>query len=127
MPKTHYEILGIKKSATQDEVRTAYRQLVLKYHPDRSKDPRATDFFIRITEAYEILSDPPRRKNYDAILSMEAARAAERPADQVRTAQYGGGVSPGYAPPTKQKVDARSTVTVDVTRLTMLFSRAQFG
>ena len=54
MPKTHYEILGVKKSATQDEIRTAYRRLVLKYHPDRSKDPKSTDVFIRITEAYEI-------------------------------------------------------------------------
>jgi len=129
MPKTHYEILGVKKSSTQDEIRTAYRRLVLKYHPDRSKDPKSTDVFIRITEAYEILSDPQRRKNYDAILSMEAAKAAEPPQQQVRTAQYGGGVSPGYAPPTPQnKRDAtKAAVTVDVTRLTMLFSRAQFG
>lgn len=127
MPRTHYETLGVKKSATHDEIRSAYRQLVLKHHPDRSKDPKSTDIFIRVTEAYEILSDPQRRKNYDAILSMEAARAAERPPDQVRTAQYGGGVSPGYAPPQKQRVDARQTVTVDVTRLTMLYSRAQFG
>jgi hypothetical protein len=127
MPRTHYEILGVKKAATQNEIRTAYRQLVLKHHPDRSKDPKSTDIFIRVTEAYEILSDPQRRKNYDAILAMEAARAQERPQEQVRTAQYGGGMSPGYAPQQKSKADARSTVTVDVTRLTMLFSRAQFG
>lgn len=127
MPRTHYEILGIKKSASQAEIRTAYRQLVLKYHPDRSKDPRATDLFIRITEAYDVLGDPPRRKNYDAILAMEAARAAETPQEQVRTAQYGGGVSPGYAPPQKGRPDSRAAVTVDITRLTMLFSRAQFG
>jgi hypothetical protein len=128
MPRTHYEVLGVKKAAKASDIRSAYRQLVLKHHPDRSKDPKSTDVFIRITEAYEILSDPQRRKNYDAILSMEAARAAERSTEQVRTAQYGGGMSPGYAPPTQSKKDARSSaVTVDITRLTMLFSRGQFG
>lgn len=123
MPRTHYEILGIKKSATSEEIRTAYRRLVLKHHPDRSKDPKATEVFIQITQAYEILSDPQRRRNYDAVLSMEAARASQPPQEQVRTAQYGGGNSPGYPPP---KQDSQAAVTVDVTRLTMLFSRGQF-
>src|SRR5437762_4415612 len=99
MPRTHYETLGIKKTATQDEIRTAYRGLVLKHHPDRSKDPKSADVFIRITQAYEVLSDPQRRRNYDAVQSMEQERAKEAAQEQVRTAQYGGGTSPGHPPP----------------------------
>ncbi|MEA2552940.1 MAG: hypothetical protein QOJ65_1116 [Fimbriimonadaceae bacterium] len=126
MPRSHYEILGIKKTATQEEIRTAYRQLVLKFHPDRSKDPRSTEIFIQVTQAYDVLSDANRRRSYDALQSMEADRAREAAqGQQVRSAQYGGGVSPGYPPP-KAKADPRATITVDVTRLTMLFSRSQF-
>lgn len=127
MPRTHYDILGIKKSATQDEIRSAYRKLVLKHHPDRSKDPKATEIFIQISQAYEVLSDPQRRRNYDAVQSMEAQRAAQPPQQQVRTAQYGGGMSPGYAPPQGKSDSRASMITVDVTRLTMLFSRGQFN
>jgi len=126
MPKTHYEILGIKKSATTDEIRAAYRGLVMKHHPDRSKDPKSTDIFIQVTSAYEVLSDSGRRSNYDAVLSMEAERARQAAQDQqVRSAQYGGGTSPGYPPPKKQSPS--SVVTVEVTKLTMMFSRGQFG
>lgn len=123
MARTHYEILGLKKSASNAEVRAAYRTLVMKHHPDRSKDPKSTELFIRITEAYNVLSDGQRRRNYDAMLELEA-----RPQDseQVRTAQYGGGVSPGYGPP-KPGAARASAVTVDVTRLSMLFSRGQYS
>jgi curved DNA-binding protein CbpA len=124
MPRTHYETLGVKKTATQDEIRTAYRRLVLKHHPDRSKDPRSTELFIQVTQAYEVLSDPTRRRSYDSLQSMEMEQARQ---EQVRTAQYGGGVSPGYPPPKSKSETRASAVTLDVTRLTMLFSRAQFN
>jgi hypothetical protein len=125
MPKTHYEILGVKKTATQDQIRSAYRQLVLRYHPDRSSDPRATEIFIRVNEAYECLSDPARRRSYDALQELEVKPSEPQ---QVRTAQYGGGVSPGYTtPPPTSQPSRNPTVTVDVTRLTMLFTRGQFS
>lgn len=125
MPRTHYETLGVKKNATQDQIRTAYRGLVLKHHPDRSKDPKSTEIFIQVTQAYEVLSDPTRRRSYDALQSMETEYAKQQ--EQVRTAQYGGGVSPGYGPPKSKSEVRTSAVTMDVTRLTMLFSRAQFS
>src|SRR5579885_1126690 len=129
MPRTHYEILGVKKTASADEIRSAYRQLVLKHHPDRSKDPKSTEIFISVTQAYEVLSDPQRRKNYDALQSLEAMQAQQKAAEsqQVRTAQYGGGVSPGHPPQKKTAQSSASAVTVDVTRLTMLFSRGQLN
>jgi DnaJ family protein C protein 16 len=60
-----YEILEIKRGATQQEVKKAYRRLVKDYHPDKNKAPDAQDKFVRLTKAYELLSDPERRRMYD--------------------------------------------------------------
>lgn len=60
-----YEVLGLKKSATADEIKKAYRKLALEFHPDRNKAPDAETKFKQINEAYEILSDPKKRGTYD--------------------------------------------------------------
>lgn len=62
----HYRILGISKSASQEEIRKSFRYLALKYHPDRNKNSEdAKQKFIQINEAYEVLSDEEARKKYD--------------------------------------------------------------
>ena len=58
--RDYYEILGVDRSATRDQLKQAYRHLALKYHPDRSKDPDATAKFREIAEAYAVLSDDAR-------------------------------------------------------------------
>ncbi|GAA4614683.1 DnaJ C-terminal domain-containing protein [Actinoallomurus liliacearum] len=61
-----YEILGVPKTAGQDEIQRAYRKLARKYHPDVNKAPDAEDRFKEASEAYAVLSDPEQRKRYDA-------------------------------------------------------------
>ena len=65
--KDYYEILGLTRSATQDEVKHAYRKLARKYHPDVSKDPDAEARFKELGEAYAVLKDPEKRAAYDQI------------------------------------------------------------
>jgi|UniRef100_A0A7V6DQ20 molecular chaperone DnaJ len=62
----YYEILGVRANATQEEIKSAYRQLALKYHPDRNPgDKVAEEQFKKISEAYQVLSDPEKRQLYD--------------------------------------------------------------
>lgn len=64
--KNYYEILGINKDATPDEIRSAYRIAAKKYHPDVSKESDAAEKFKEANEAYEVLSDPQKRAKYDS-------------------------------------------------------------
>ncbi|MDE6477110.1 MAG: molecular chaperone DnaJ [Mycoplasmoidaceae bacterium] len=63
--RDYYEVLGISKSASQDEIKRAFRKLAMKYHPDRNKAPDAEQKFKEINEAYEVLSDEKKRQTYD--------------------------------------------------------------
>ncbi|XP_021948075.1 dnaJ homolog subfamily C member 16 [Folsomia candida] len=60
-----YEILGVGKSATTKEIRKAYKNLAVVWHPDKNKVPEAEEQFVKINRAYELLSDPARRRLYD--------------------------------------------------------------
>lgn len=60
-----YEVLGVAKTASAAELKKAYRQLALKYHPDRNKSADATEKFKEISEAYEVLSNPQKKQTYD--------------------------------------------------------------
>jgi molecular chaperone DnaJ len=63
--RDYYEILGVDRSATQEQIKQAYRRLALKWHPDRNPAPDATDRFKEVAEAYAVLSDPAKRGHYD--------------------------------------------------------------
>ncbi len=66
--RDYYEVLGVDKSASQDDIKKRYRQLAKKYHPDMNRENReeAEEKFKELSEAYEVLADPEKRKRYDA-------------------------------------------------------------
>jgi len=66
MATTHYQTLGVSREATPEEIKKAYRKMVVQYHPDKNPgDPSAEERFKQATLAYEVLSDPQKRQVYD--------------------------------------------------------------
>jgi len=63
--RDYYEVLGVSKLASENEIKSQYRKLALKFHPDRNKSPEAAEHFKEISEAYAVLSDTEKRKIYD--------------------------------------------------------------
>jgi molecular chaperone DnaJ len=65
--RDYYDVLGVKRNATKEELKNEYRKLAVKYHPDRNKSPDAEEKFKEISEAYAILSDDEKRAQYDQL------------------------------------------------------------
>ena len=63
--KDYYEVLGVSKTASGDEIKSAFRKLAKKYHPDVSKEENAAEKFKEVQEAYAVLSDENKRRQYD--------------------------------------------------------------
>jgi curved DNA-binding protein CbpA len=82
--KNHYKILGVSRNATIDEIKKAYRQLALKYHPDKNPgDKFSEDMFKDITKSYEVLSDPIYRSNFDKTLNQESQTTVKEDASEI--------------------------------------------
>ncbi|NXA54422.1 DJB14 protein, partial [Nothocercus julius] len=71
--KNYYEVLGVSKDAGEEDLKKAYRKLALKFHPDKNHAPGATEAFKKIGNAYAVLSNPEKRKQYDLTGSEEQA------------------------------------------------------
>lgn len=81
---TLYGVLGVQRTASDDEIKSAYRRMVKQWHPDVCKEPNAQEMFIKIKESYELLSDPNKRARYDAGLALEASLgAADKQSNQI--------------------------------------------
>ena len=100
--KDYYQILGVPKTASQDEIKSAFRKLARKHHPDvvKAKErPQAETRFKEINEAYEVLGDPEKRRKYDT-LGMDWERGAQPPPGwhQRRGGGMAGAPGPGTTP-----------------------------
>jgi curved DNA-binding protein CbpA len=75
----YYQVVGVETTATQQEIKIAYRKLALQYHPDRNRDnPAAADIMKKLNEAYAVLSDPTKRQHYDALRQQYGPSAYDR-------------------------------------------------
>lgn len=92
--RDYYEVLGVQKGASKEEIKNAYRKLALQYHPDRNKDKAAEEKFKEISEAYAVLSDEEKRKRYDTyghVGQEEVFRGSEANFDEIfRDMGFGG-------------------------------------
>jgi molecular chaperone DnaJ len=92
--RDYYEVLGVQKNSSKEEIKNAYRKLALQYHPDRNKQPTAEEKFKELSEAYAVLSDEEKRKRYDIyghVGAEEAFRGSEANFEEIfRDAGFGG-------------------------------------
>lgn len=117
----HYNTLGVPRSASYADIRSAYRKLVLKHHPDRSVAADATKRFIEITRAYEVLSDPARRASYDRVLELRE-RPRKEPPRQPPTREPSPQPRPRVAAP-----EPRKQLAHDLLRLSALLKRGVYS
>jgi molecular chaperone DnaJ len=92
--RDYYEVLGVQKNASKEEIKNVYRRLALQHHPDRNKEPGAEEKFKEISEAYAVLSDDEKRKRYDMyghVGAEEAFRGSEANFEEIfRDMGFGG-------------------------------------
>ena len=97
--KDYYEVMGVARDATQDEIKRAYRQKARKFHPDVSKEKNAEARFKEVGEAYEVLKDPEKRAAYDRLgANWKAGQDFQPPPDWNTGFEFtGGGFTDGDA------------------------------
>ncbi len=94
--RDYYEVLGVARDASQDEIQKAFRKLARKYHPDVNKSKEAEDRFKEINEANEVLSDPEKRKKYDMLGANYRAGQDFQPPPGWEQAMGGGAAGGGF-------------------------------
>ena len=87
--KDYYKVMDLKRDATEKDIKTAYRRLARKYHPDLNKDPQAEEKFKELGEAYEVLKDKEKRKTYDQYADDWAYNQQARADSQTHSRTWG--------------------------------------
>ena len=119
MAKSHYETLGLRSDASAADIRSAYRRLVLKHHPDRSSAPESKEIFLQVSAAYEVLSDPQAKQRYDeyqASIARAAQQEAKYRADQRRKQEEAERLQTE-----RQATQTGSTIAEEIKRLQVLY------
>ena len=112
--RDYYEVLGVEKTASDDEIKKAYRKMAKKYHPDlHPGDAEAEAIFKEVNESYEVLSDPDKRAKYD-----QFGHAAFDPNAGFGGGGFGGGRTNRNAPRQGERIVQNVTIT---------FEEAAFG
>ena len=133
MKRDYYEVLGVAKSASSDEIKKSYRKLARKFHPDTNRnDPSAVTKFKEVQEAYDVLSDAKKREAYDQFghAGVSSAHAADAAAAAAAAGRGAGGFrystqTPGGATMVFQLPDARACAMATWARFRSI-SRASF-
>ncbi len=129
MAKSLYETLGVSENASADEIKKAYRKLARKYHPDINKEPDAQEKFKEINAAYEVLSDPEKKAQYDRFgdqmfggqnfSDFARSQGADVDLEEILRAMFGGGGFGGFGARTSgfggygaPDLDSRIKITV---------------
>jgi len=95
--RDYYEVMGVGRDATQDEIKRAYRMLARKYHPDVSEDANAEERFKELGEAYEVLKDPEKRAAYDQLgANWKAGQDFRPPPNWDEGFEFSGGGGEGF-------------------------------
>ncbi len=86
--KDYYKVLHLSSTATSDEIKKAYRKLALQFHPDKNPSPQAKAVFQEINEAYDVLSDPVKKNNYDFRLNQSSQPKTSHSGEKSNTENY---------------------------------------
>ncbi|HTY90786.1 MAG TPA: DnaJ domain-containing protein [Methanocella sp.] len=117
----YYEILGLNSNATSDDIKKAYRELAKKYHPDINRSSTSEELFKLISEAYEVLSDDAKRKEYDLYRKFEmGGEHEEGQAKEARAATNGGMSTPATEVARPKTRASRNVPTMDRAQILFL-------
>lgn len=128
--RSHYQALGVRRKATADEIKAAYRSQVRSLHPDAQGAESASPEFHALQEAYAVLSDPDKRKHYDAMLALEeraAAQKAELEASRARAEMAKSGGAIWDAPTESRQQQSGETLDQQLRRLSELVRNKQWA